>query len=62
MTKKKIPKWLWDFGLIYKSELLSCMSHRNNQRMGYKVITGHTNTLTKNRDQTLNTQNKRDDP
>lgn len=26
MTKKKVlPKWLWDFGLVYGSELLSRM-------------------------------------
>jgi predicted GIY-YIG superfamily endonuclease len=26
MTKKKVPKWLWDLGLIYESELLSRMA------------------------------------
>jgi hypothetical protein len=26
MTKKKVPKRLWDFGLIYESELLSRMA------------------------------------
>jgi len=23
MTKKDVPKWLWDFGLVYESEILS---------------------------------------
>jgi hypothetical protein len=26
MTKKKVPKRLWDFGLIYESELFSRMA------------------------------------
>ena len=26
MTKKKVPKRLWDFGLIYEAELLSLMA------------------------------------
>ena len=26
MTKKKVPKRLWDFGLVYESELLSRMA------------------------------------
>jgi hypothetical protein len=30
MTKKKVPKHLWDFGLIYESELLSRMAQGND--------------------------------
>jgi hypothetical protein len=30
MTKKKVPKWLWDFGLIYESKLLSRMARGND--------------------------------
>jgi hypothetical protein len=29
MTKKKVPKKLWDFGLLYESELLSRMACRD---------------------------------
>ena len=42
MTKKKVPKRLWDFGLIYESELLSRMARGNDQRTGYEEVTGQT--------------------
>ena len=31
MTKKNVPKRLWDFGLVYESELLSRMSRGSDQ-------------------------------
>ena len=40
MTKKKVLKRLWDFGLIYESELLSQMAWGEDQRTGYEVVTG----------------------
>ena len=42
MTKKKVPKRLWDFGLIYESELLSRMARGDDRRSGYEVVTGNT--------------------
>ena len=42
MTKKKVPKRLWDFGLIYESELLSRMARGNDRRTGYEEVTGQT--------------------
>jgi hypothetical protein len=42
MTKRKVSKRLWDFGLVYESELLSRMSWGSNQRTGYKEVTGQT--------------------
>ena len=42
MTKKKVPKRLWDFGLVYESELLSQMARGDDHRTGYKVVTGQT--------------------
>ena len=42
MTKKKVPKQLWDFGLVYESKLLSRMARGDNRGTGYKVVTGQT--------------------
>jgi hypothetical protein len=43
MMKKKVPKRLWDYGLIYDdSELLSCMARGSNRRTGYEEVTGQT--------------------
>jgi hypothetical protein len=30
MTKRKVPKRLWDYGLVYESELLSRMARGSN--------------------------------
>ena len=43
MTKKKILKRLWDFGLIYESELLSQMAWGDDHWTGYyEVVMGQT--------------------
>jgi hypothetical protein len=42
MTKKKVPKRLWDYGLVYESELLSRMASGSNRRTGYEEVTGQT--------------------
>ena len=42
MTKKKVPKRLWDFGLVYESELLSRMARGSDHRTGYEEVTGQT--------------------
>ena len=38
--QKKVPKRLWDFGLIYESELLSRMARGCNKQSGYEEVTG----------------------
>ena len=42
MHKKKVPKRLWDFGLVYESELLSRMARGRDRRTGYEEVTGDT--------------------
>jgi hypothetical protein len=42
MTKQKVPKRLWDCGLVYESKLLSRMARGSNQRTGYEEVTGQT--------------------
>jgi hypothetical protein len=42
MMKKKVPKCLWDFGLVYESELLSHMAWGSDHQTGYKEVTGQT--------------------
>ena len=42
MTKKKVPKRLWDFGLVHEGELLSRIARGHNRRTGYEEITGDT--------------------
>jgi hypothetical protein len=38
--KKEVPKRLWDFGLVYESELLCCMARGSDRRTGYEEVTG----------------------
>ena len=42
MHKKKVPKRLWDFGLVYESELLSRMARGRDRRTGYEEVAGDT--------------------
>ena len=46
MAKKKLSRCLWNFGLIYESELLSKMASRYSRRSGYDEITGDTPNIT----------------
>jgi hypothetical protein len=45
MTKKNVPKRLWDFGLVYKSEILSWMARGNERQTGYKEPLASANGL-----------------
>jgi hypothetical protein len=47
MTKKTMPRKLWDCGLIYESELLTCMAHRHHCWTGYEEVTGQTPNISK---------------
>ena len=42
MHKKKVPKRLWDFGLVYESEMLLRMVCGRDLRTGYEEVTGDT--------------------
>jgi hypothetical protein len=42
MNKKQVPKRLWDFGLVYESELLCRMARGTDNRTGYEEVTGQT--------------------
>ena len=42
MHKNKVPKRLWDFGLVYESELFSRMARGRDLRTGYEEVTGDT--------------------
>ena len=42
MIEKQIPKRLWDYGLVYESELLSRLPRGKDGRTGYEIITGET--------------------
>ena len=45
MTKRDFPKQLWDFGLIWCSEILSCTAHGPDARIGYEDVTGKTRDI-----------------
>ena len=42
MSTKKIPKRLWDFGLVYESEIMSRTARGEDKRTGIERITGDT--------------------
>ena len=42
MTKKKVPKVLWDFGLVYEGEILTRIARGRDRRTGYEEVTGQT--------------------
>ena len=42
MTQKAVPKRLWDYGIVYESEILSRISRGHNGRTGYEELTGNT--------------------
>ena len=42
MVRKKVPKRLWDYGLIYESGILNRIPRGNNGRTGLEIVTGET--------------------
>jgi Reverse transcriptase (RNA-dependent DNA polymerase) len=42
MAKKDVPRRLWDFGLVYESEILARMARGDDRRTGYEEVTGQT--------------------
>ena len=47
MNKKNVPQWIWDFGLLYESELLSRMARGRDLKTGYEEVTGDTAKISK---------------
>ena len=47
MHKKKLSKRLWDFGLVYESELLLRMACGRDRKIGYEEVTGDTTDISK---------------
>mgnify|MGYP003321204368 FL=1 len=42
MDERNIPQRLWDYGIVYESEILSRMSRGHDDRTGYERLTGKT--------------------
>ena len=42
MIRKRIPKRLWDYGLIWESEIMSCIAVGTNGHTGFEQVTGET--------------------
>ena len=40
VTKKNVPKHLWDFGLMYEAKIMLRMVCRSNNHTGYEEVTG----------------------
>ena len=47
MLKKKVPKCLWDFGLVYEAEIMLRMAHSSDQCTGYEEVTGQMPNISK---------------
>ena len=46
MAHKSVPSRLWDYGLVYEEEILSCMCQGNSECSGYESLTGDTPNIT----------------
>ena len=42
MVKKKVPKRLWDFGLVCDAEILPRMVTKSGDRTDYEKVSGDT--------------------
>ena len=42
MLKRKVPPRLWDYGLIYETNILNRIPRGRNQRTGMETVTGET--------------------
>ena len=42
MQKKRVPKRLWDFGLVVESKILTQMARGQDHRTVYEEVTGQT--------------------
>ena len=42
MIRKQVLKRLWDYGLIFKSEIMTRIVRGKNKRTAYEIMTGET--------------------
>jgi hypothetical protein len=42
MVRKKVPRRLWDYGLIYEAGILNRIPRGNSGRTGLEIVTGET--------------------
>jgi hypothetical protein len=42
LLRKRVPKRLWDYGLIYEANILNRIPRGKNTRTGIETITGET--------------------
>ena len=42
MLKRKVPPRLWDFGLVYETNILNSIPRGREQRTGIEMVTGET--------------------
>jgi len=42
MAKKRVPKRVWDFGLVFEGKILTRMARGRNKQTGYEEVTGET--------------------
>ena len=42
MIKKQVPKRLWDYGLVFESEIMTRTVRGKNKKTAYEIITGET--------------------
>jgi hypothetical protein len=42
MIRKKVPRQLWDYGLIYEAGMLNRIPCGNNTRTGLEMVTAET--------------------
>ena len=42
MIKRRDPKRVWDFGMVYESEIMSRISRGHDARTGMEIITEET--------------------
>ena len=42
MSESAIPARLWDYGLVYESELLTRLVQGSSERTGFELVTGQT--------------------
>ncbi len=42
MLKRKVPPRLWDYGLVYETNILNRIPRGQQQRTGIEIVTGKT--------------------
>jgi hypothetical protein len=42
MLKHKMPPYLWEYDLVFETNILNSIPHRQQRRIGIEVVTGET--------------------